>query len=75
METDTANEAYKKGLKITHMMSHRLIERLQQEKIKYVVAPYEADAQLAYMFKMKVIHAVIANDVDMIPFGCGEVSY
>ena len=39
-----------------------------------VVAPYEADAQLAYLTKSGLAQAVITEDSDLLAFGCKKVS-
>lgn len=39
-----------------------------------VVAPYEADAQLAYLNKSGLAQAVITEDSDLLAFGCKKVS-
>lgn len=41
----------------------------------YVVAPYEADAQLAYLTKNGLADGVITEDSDCLPFGCGTVLF
>lgn len=41
--------------------------------VRYVVAPYEADAQLAYMSIQGIIDLVITEDGDTIPYGCRKV--
>ena len=41
--------------------------------IEYVVSPFEADAQLAYLESQGVIQAVITEDSDLLAFGCKEV--
>lgn len=38
-----------------------------------VVAPYEADAQLAYLTKSGLAQAVITEDSDLLAFGCKTV--
>ncbi len=43
-------------------------------KIDFVVAPYEADAQLAYLEKIGLIQAIITEDSDLLVFGCKRVS-
>lgn len=48
---------------------------LKQENISYVVAPYEADAQMTFLAVSKQVDAVITEDSDLIPFGCPRVSY
>ncbi|CAG8795112.1 25311_t:CDS:2, partial [Gigaspora rosea] len=45
------------------------------EDIEYVVAPYEADAQLAYLEKKNKIAAIITEDSDLLVFGCKTVIY
>lgn len=60
----------------TPKRSHCIILRtqaLREEKVRYVVAPYEADAQIAYLFRIGVVTAVIAEDSDMLAFGCQRV--
>ena len=37
--------------------------------IEFIVAPYEADAQLAYMYKTGRADVVITEDSDLIAFG------
>ena len=48
---------------------------LKQENVSYVVAPYEADAQMTFLAISKQVDAVITEDSDLIPFGCPRVSY
>lgn len=43
--------------------------------MKYVVAPYEADGQLAYLMKSGKVTAVITEDSDMIVFGCKTIIF
>jgi exonuclease 1 len=38
------------------------------------VAPYEADAQIAYLIQQGLAHAVVTEDSDMIVYGCDKVS-
>ena len=48
---------------------------LKQENVCYVVAPYEADAQMTFLAVSNRVNAVITEDSDLIPFGCPRVSY
>lgn len=48
---------------------------LKGENISYVVAPYEADAQMTFLAISNQVDAVITEDSDLIPFGCPRVSY
>ena len=38
-----------------------------------IVAPYEADAQLAYLMKTGITSAVISEDSDLLVYGCQKV--
>ena len=38
-----------------------------------IVAPYEADAQLAYLNKIGVAQIIITEDSDLVLFGCDKV--
>ena len=40
-----------------------------------IVAPYEADAQLAYLYKQGIIHLVVSEDSDLLVYGCKKVRY
>ncbi|KAG5022172.1 hypothetical protein JHK85_018514 [Glycine max] len=69
-----ASELFQRAVSITPVMAHKLIQTLKSEKIEFVVAPYEADAQLAYMSQLGVenggVAAVITEDSDLIAYGC-----
>lgn len=41
--------------------------------IKFYVAPYEADAQLAYLSRIKMVDAVVTENANSVPFGCKKV--
>ncbi|KAK4842793.1 hypothetical protein QYF36_000122 [Acer negundo] len=67
---NAATEHFQKAISITPSMAHQLIQILRSENIEFVVAPYEADAQLAYLSSLEVekggIVAVITEDSDLI---------
>lgn len=50
---------------------------LRSENIEFLVAPYEADAQLAYLATLEAerggIAAVITEDSDLLAYGCQAV--
>lgn len=46
-----------------------------KEKVQCIVAPYEADAQLAHLMKTNKVEAVITEDSDLIAFGCSKLIY
>lgn len=41
----------------------------------YVVAPYEADAQLAYLERIGLVDGIITEDSDLLVFGCKNVLF
>lgn len=43
--------------------------------VKYVVAPYEADAQLGFLARNGHVDAVITEDSDILLFGCTRVLF
>lgn len=53
------------------------LQILRSENIEFVVAPYEADAQLAYLSTLKAeeggIAAVISEDSDLLAYSCPAV--
>ncbi|XP_015581104.2 exonuclease 1 [Ricinus communis] len=71
---NAANEFFQRAVSITPLMAHQLIQILRSEKVEFVVAPYEADAQLAYLSSLDAekggIAAVITEDSDLLAYGC-----
>ncbi|KTW27687.1 hypothetical protein T552_02127 [Pneumocystis carinii B80] len=65
-----AMEQFQKCINVTPEMAYKFIKALRRENVDYVVAPYEADAQLAYLEKQGIIHAILTEDSDLLVFGC-----
>ena len=63
----------KRCIDISWDMAKNLINACRQNQIDYIVAPYEADAQIAYLIKQKIGHFVITEDSDLLLFGCDYV--
>ena len=70
-----AHDIFAKCVDVTPEMAYQLIKALRREKVAYIVAPYEADAQLAYLERCNVIDAVVTEDSDLLVFGCRTVSF
>ncbi|KAF8663885.1 hypothetical protein HU200_055223 [Digitaria exilis] len=70
-----AFECYQKAVDITPKIASELIEVLKKEKVDYIVAPYEADAQMTFLSVNKLVDAVITEDSDLIPFGCSRIIF
>ncbi|CAD6564872.1 MAG: Rad2 nuclease [Alectoria sarmentosa] len=58
-----------KAVDVTPEMARQLIEELKKAGIQYVVAPYEADAQLAYLERQGIIQGMLSEDSDLLVFG------
>lgn len=63
------------SIDITPKMAHTLILALREINIEYYVAPYEADAQLAYLWKTGMVDVVFTEDSDLLAFGVGTVFF
>ena len=58
-----------KSVDVTPEMARMVIEELKHHDIQYVVAPYEADSQLAYLERKGIIDGVLSEDSDLLVFG------
>lgn len=58
-----------KAVDVTPEMARQLIEELKKTGVQYVVAPYEADAQLAYLERKGIIQGILSEDSDLLVFG------
>lgn len=70
-----AYECYKKCVDITPQMAYQLIKALRAEGISYIVAPYEADAQMAYLERQGIVDGIITEDSDLVVFGCKNLLF
>ena len=48
---------------------------LKRKGIKYIVAPYQADAQLAYLSRKGIADVIITEDSDLMAFGAKRMLY
>ncbi|PYH40269.1 putative exonuclease [Aspergillus saccharolyticus JOP 1030-1] len=67
--TKEAYQELQKAVDVTPLMARELIEELKQMNVQYVVAPYEADAQLVYLEQQGIINGIISEDSDLLVFG------
>lgn len=63
-------KAFSASIDVTPQMAHAFILALKELKVEYYVAPYEADAQLAYLFHTNHVEFVVTEDSDLLAFGC-----
>lgn len=70
-----AEEWYQKACPVTPQMARQVIRELRRMNVEYVVAPYEADAQLAWMMQTGYVESVITEDSDLLVYGASKVLY
>jgi exonuclease 1 len=64
-----AHQELQKAIDVTPEMARLLIEELKKAQVPYVVAPYEADAQLIYLERQGLIDGIVSEDSDLLVFG------
>ncbi|GAX72975.1 hypothetical protein CEUSTIGMA_g428.t1 [Chlamydomonas eustigma] len=70
-----AEEYFQRAVNVNGNMAKQWIEALRERNISFIVAPYEADAQMAYLALNGFVHAVITEDSDLLVYGCPRVMY
>ncbi|ETN45427.1 uncharacterized protein HMPREF1541_09258 [Cyphellophora europaea CBS 101466] len=68
-KTAQAHQELQKAAAVTPYMAKLLIEQLKQLGVQYLVAPYEADAQLVYLEQKGIINGILSEDSDMLVYG------
>ena len=68
-----ATSYYQQSVSISPDMVHQLMQTLDAHGVHYMVAPFESDAQLAYLSLMNIIDVVITEDSDSIVYGCHSI--
>ena len=63
------------GFDVTPEFAFEFIKILHIYNIEYYVAPYEADAQLAYLSYINYVDFIITEDSDLVAYGCKCVLY
>ena len=68
---------YKKieAFDVTPEFAYEFMKILKIYNVEYYVAPYEADAQLAYLSHINYIDFIITEDSDLLAYGCKCVLY
>lgn len=67
-----ASQAYlelQKAIDVTPEMARQLIDELKKVGVQYIVAPYEADAQMVYLERKGIIQGILSEDSDLLVFG------
>ena len=72
---EKAIKYYGQSINITSKMVFDLITVAKKNQIEVIVAPYEADAQLAYLSRCGYVDYVLTCDSDLIPYGTKGILY
>lgn len=72
---DKAKECFQRCLDVTPEMAQQVIVACKEMEVDCIVAPYEADAQLAYLNLIGIAQLIITEDSDLLLFGCERVLF
>lgn len=70
-----AHELMKRCVSITKDLLDSTIEFLKNNGVEYIISAYESDAQLTYLQRIGYIDAIMAEDSDLIVYGCTNLCY
>lgn len=70
-----ARKYFSRACSISYKMRHELIIKCKQSQIPFIVAPYEADAQMAKLALTGEVDLVITEDSDLLAYGCPRVLF
>ncbi|KAJ9523497.1 hypothetical protein QJQ45_007204 [Haematococcus lacustris] len=74
-DLEAAEKDMQRCVTVTTAMAKQLIEALKDKGVAFVVAPYEADAQMAYLALNGDVWAVVTEDSDLLAYGCPRVFF
>lgn len=72
-QDDEARKYFGRSLVLRTKMIDLFIDILQCLDIEFIIAPYEADAQMAYMVREGLADFAVTEDSDLIAYGCPKV--
>ena len=70
-----ARSAFTKCVDITPRMAFELIKVLKSMNVDYIVAPYEADAQMYHLERVGLVDGILTEDSDLLVFGSKKVIF
>ena len=70
-----AQRKFAEAVTITPQMTFEFIQVLKSMNVEYYVAPYEADAQLAYLYLTGRAQLIVTEDSDLLIFGVKKVMF
>ena len=70
-----AKEYFQRCVDVTPDMAQHVIRAARDRNVDCIVAPYEADAQLAHLALSGIADLVVTEDSDLTLFGCERVLF
>jgi exonuclease-1 len=70
---EEASNMLMRCMNVSGRVKKEVIIALGAVGIRYLVAPFEADSQLAFMSRQGEVDYVISEDSDLLVFGCERV--
>ncbi|KAF2368395.1 ABC transporter-like [Trinorchestia longiramus] len=70
-----ARDCFQRCVDVTSHMARAVMKACRDVNVDVIVAPYEADAQLAYLALEGFADLVITEDSDLLLFGCEKVLF
>ena len=70
---DEARKYFMRSLILRSKMIDLFTDILRCLDIEFIIAPYEADAQIAYMVREGIADFAISEDSDLIAYGCPKL--
>ncbi|XP_014235305.1 exonuclease 1 [Trichogramma pretiosum] len=74
-KTNEGRNLLRRSLDVSHKMALEVIKVCQAQNVDCIVAPYEADAQLAYLNISGIADVIITEDSDLTLFGCKKIFF
>ncbi|XP_013111939.2 exonuclease 1 [Stomoxys calcitrans] len=74
-DIEKARSHMRRAVDVTHEMALRLIKACRERNVDCIVAPYEADAQMAWLNKQGLAEYIITEDSDLTLFGALRVLF
>ena len=69
-DSRAARRYYAQSCSVTYKIRYELIKRCKEAGIPFLVAPYEADAQMTRLAHTGIVDLVITEDSDILVYGC-----
>lgn len=74
-DSQGARACFAQAIDVSSEMVDDLISELGAAGVEYLVAPYEADSQMAYLSLQGLADVCISEDSDLLAMGCARVLY